>query len=49
MPDPVVTPLLLSQASDMAANWTVVVACLITCGFFAGMEIAFLSANKLRI
>ena len=50
MPDPVVTPqLLLSQAPDMSGNWMVVVACLITCGFFAGMEIAFLSANKLRI
>lgn len=50
MPDPVVTlPLLLTQAPDVSGNWAVVVACLITCGFFAGMEIAFLSANKLRI
>lgn len=50
MPDPVVTPsLLITQTPDMTGNWVVVAACLITCGFFAGMEIAFLSANKLRI
>ena len=50
MPDPVVTlSLLLSQTPDISGKWAVVVACLITCGFFAGMEIAFLSANKLRI
>lgn len=49
MPDPVVTPLLSTLSADMSGNWVVVVACLVTCGFFAGMEIAFLSANKLRI
>jgi CBS domain containing-hemolysin-like protein len=50
MPDPVVTlSLLLSQTPDISGKWAVVVACLVTCGFFAGMEIAFLSANKLRI
>ncbi len=50
MPDPVVTvPLLLAQAPDLTEKWIVVVACLVTCAFFSGMEIAFLSANKLRI
>jgi len=50
MPDPVVTSLLLlAQNPDMSTNWVVVFTCLVTGGFFAGMEIAFLSANKLRI
>lgn len=47
MPDPVVSMILLQ--ADLTGKWLVVVICLLTCGFFAGMEIAFLSANKLRI
>jgi len=50
MPDPVVTIHLLQISSaDLTGKWIVVLLCLLTCGFFAGMEIAFLSANKLRI
>lgn len=50
MPDPVVSlTLLQTAAADLTGKWVAVVICLLTCGFFAGMEIAFLSANKLRI
>lgn len=52
MPDPL--PLLMStlsgsDASVVGSDWTVVVICLMACAFFSGLEIAFLSANKLRI
>jgi CBS domain containing-hemolysin-like protein len=52
MADPVVIFSLLNVQHNAAAstgNWLIVLVCLLTCGFFAGMEIAFLSANKLRI
>ncbi len=43
----------LLQAQNLpipnAGSWLLVVGCLITIGFFSGMEIAFISANKLRI
>lgn len=50
MPDPVVTlSLLQADTGDLTSKWIIVAVCLLTCGFFAGMEIAFLTANKLRI
>ena len=50
MPDPLPVHLLsISTAIPTFSSWIVVILCLITIGFFSGMEIAFISANKLRI
>ena len=50
MPDPLPVHLLsISAAIPTFSSWIVVILCLITIGFFSGMEIAFISANKLRI
>jgi CBS domain containing-hemolysin-like protein len=50
MPDPLSVHLLsVSAAIPTFSSWIVVILCLITIGFFSGMEIAFISANKLRI
>jgi len=50
MADPLSVPLLqIAVQSPNLNNWLTVVLCLITIGFFSGMEIAFISANKLRI
>lgn len=50
MPDPLPVHLLsIIAAIPTFSSWIVVILCLITIGFFSGMEIAFISANKLRI
>ncbi len=50
MADPLSVPLLqIAVQSPNLNSWLTVVLCLITIGFFSGMEIAFISANKLRI
>ena len=50
MADPLSVPLLqIAAQSPHLNNWLTVILCLITIGFFSGMEIAFISANKLRI
>ncbi len=50
MADPLSVPLLqIAAQSPHLNNWLTVILCLITIGFFSGMEIAFIFANKLRI
>lgn len=50
MPDPLsVHVLSISTVIPTFSSWIIVILCLITIGFFSGMEIAFISANKLRI
>ena len=50
MADPLSVPLLSIQPPvPNLTSWIVVLLCLSTIGFFSGMEIAFISANKLRI
>jgi CBS domain containing-hemolysin-like protein len=50
MPDPLSVHLLnISVNNPTVSSWVIVLLCLSTIGFFSGMEIAFISANKLRI
>ncbi|MBS3915073.1 MAG: HlyC/CorC family transporter [Bacteroidetes bacterium] len=53
MPDPLPAsnPILSQHVPEaiLSSDWVVVTFCLLACAFFSGLEIAFLSANKLRI
>lgn len=50
MPDPLTVHLLdLGISNPTLGSWLTVLLCLSTIGFFSGMEIAFISANRLRI
>jgi putative hemolysin len=49
MPDPLTVPTLLQSAVAASQNGLIVAICLVASAFFSGIEIAFLSASKLRI
>lgn len=51
MPDPLSASIqqMLQVQLTYSSDWIVVLFCLLACAFFSGIEIAYLSANKLRI
>jgi putative hemolysin len=50
MPDPLSVLLLNIQvAHPTFSSWVTILLCLLTIGFFSGMEIAFITASKLRV
>lgn len=49
MSDPLTSMLLETTPVVTGASWFIIILCLLGCALFSGLEIAFLSANKLRI